>query len=135
VSGHLATRRSDANCKKLEQIARQAVDSLNIESEIIKVTDMKDIMAYDVLQAPRLVINEKLVSSGRIPTISASAAAEHTRSPMGFALDIRFKLALRARGQRSRRSPESAPTASDRVRCWHRNYVKQLCRNLHSMHW
>jgi small redox-active disulfide protein 2 len=57
-----------ANCKKLEQIARQAVDSLNIESEIIKVTDMKDIMAYDVLQTPGLVINEKLVSSGRIPT-------------------------------------------------------------------
>lgn len=57
-----------ANCKKLEQIARQAVDSLNIESEIIKVTDMKDIMAYDVLQTPGLVINEKLVSFGRIPT-------------------------------------------------------------------
>lgn len=57
-----------ANCKKLEQIARQAVDSLNIESEIIKVTDMKDIMAYDVLQTPGLVIDEKLVSSGRIPT-------------------------------------------------------------------
>jgi small redox-active disulfide protein 2 len=57
-----------ANCKKLEQIARQAVDSLNIESEIIKITDMKDIMAYDVLQTPGLVINEKLVSSGRIPT-------------------------------------------------------------------
>lgn len=57
-----------ANCKKLEQIARQAVDSLNIESEIIKVTGMKDIMAYDVLQTPGLVINEKLVSSGRIPT-------------------------------------------------------------------
>jgi small redox-active disulfide protein 2 len=57
-----------ANCKKLEQIARQAVDSLNIESEIIKVTDMKDIMAYGVLQTPGLVIDEKLVSSGRIPT-------------------------------------------------------------------
>jgi small redox-active disulfide protein 2 len=57
-----------ANCKKLEQIARQAVDSLNVEYEIVKVTDMKDIMAYDVLQTPGLVINEKLVSSGKIPT-------------------------------------------------------------------
>jgi small redox-active disulfide protein 2 len=57
-----------ANCKKLEQIARQAVESLNVESEIVKITAMKDIMAYDVLQTPGLVINEKLVSSGRIPT-------------------------------------------------------------------
>jgi small redox-active disulfide protein 2 len=60
-----------ANCRKLEQVARQAVDSLNIESEIIKVTDVKDIMAYDVLQTPGLVINEKLVLAGRIPTVGS----------------------------------------------------------------
>ena len=57
-----------ANCRKLEEVARQAVASLDIESEIIKVTDMKEIVAYDVLHTPGLVINEKLVSSGRIPT-------------------------------------------------------------------
>ena len=37
-------------------------------SEFIKVTDMKAIMAYDLLSTPGLVVNEKLVSSGRIPT-------------------------------------------------------------------
>ena len=57
-----------ANCKKLEEVARKAVASLNVEAEIIKVTDMQAIIAYDVLQTPGLVINEKLVSSGRIPT-------------------------------------------------------------------
>ena len=56
-----------ANCKKLEEVARKAVASLNVEAEIIKVTDMQAIIAYDVLQTPGLVINEKLVSSGRIP--------------------------------------------------------------------
>jgi len=60
-----------ANCRKLEQIARQAAESLGIDSQIVKVTDMKDIMAYEILQTPGLVINEKLVSSGRIPTAGA----------------------------------------------------------------
>ena len=59
-----------ANCRKLEEVARQAVASLDIESEIIKVTDMQEIIAYDVLQTPGLVINDKLVSSGRIPSPS-----------------------------------------------------------------
>jgi len=56
-----------ANCKKLEEVARKAVASLNVEAEFVKVTDMQAIIAYDVLQTPGLVINEKLVSSGRIP--------------------------------------------------------------------
>ena len=57
-----------ANCRKLEEIAREAVASLGVEVEISKVTDMQQIIAYDVLKTPGLVINEKLVSSGRIPT-------------------------------------------------------------------
>ena len=67
-----------ANCKKLEEIARQAVASLGVESEIVKVTDMQQIIGYDVLKTPGLVINEKLVSSGRIPT--ATQVAEWIRA-------------------------------------------------------
>jgi small redox-active disulfide protein 2 len=57
-----------ANCKKLEAVARDAAASAGIAAEFVKVTDMKAIMAYDLLSTPGLVINEKLVSSGRIPT-------------------------------------------------------------------
>ena len=57
-----------ANCKKLEAVAREAATSAGVEAEFIKVTDMKAIMAYDLLSTPGLVVNEKLVSSGRIPT-------------------------------------------------------------------
>jgi len=55
-----------ANCKKLEAVAREAATSAGIEAEFVKVTDMKAIMDYDLLATPGLVINEKLVSSGRI---------------------------------------------------------------------
>ncbi|CAG1018610.1 hypothetical protein BURC_03407 [Burkholderiaceae bacterium] len=57
-----------ANCRKLETVAREAAAGAGIEAEIIKVTDMKAIMAYDLMSTPGLVIDEKLVSSGRIPT-------------------------------------------------------------------
>lgn len=56
-----------ANCKKLEAVAREAATQANVEAEFIKITDMKEIMAYDVMSTPALVINEKVVSSGRIP--------------------------------------------------------------------
>lgn len=57
-----------ANCRKLEALARETAASAGIEINLVKVTDMKDIMAYDVMSTPGLVIGEKLVSSGRIPT-------------------------------------------------------------------
>ena len=57
-----------ANCKKLEEIASQAVASLKLEAEIIKVTNMQEIIDCGVLRTPGLVIDDKLVSSGRIPT-------------------------------------------------------------------
>lgn len=56
-----------ANCKKLEAIAREAVNDLSIEAEVIKVTEYPDIMEYSIMSTPGLVVNEKVVSSGRIP--------------------------------------------------------------------
>jgi small redox-active disulfide protein 2 len=56
------------NCKKLEAITRKVIDTLSIEADIEKVTHYDEIMKYDVLSTPGLVVNEKVVSSGRIPS-------------------------------------------------------------------
>ena len=57
-----------ANCKRVEQIVRKILTDMSIEAKVIKVTDYNDITAYNILSTPGLVINEKVVSYGRIPT-------------------------------------------------------------------
>jgi small redox-active disulfide protein 2 len=57
-----------ANCKRLEQITQKVVQNLALEAEIVKVTDYQEIMDHGVLNTPGLVVNEEVVSSGRIPS-------------------------------------------------------------------
>lgn len=57
-----------AKCKTLETLVNQVVDQNSIEATIIKVDDIMDIMSYNVIAPPALVVNEKVVVKGRVPS-------------------------------------------------------------------
>lgn len=57
------------NCKKLEELTRSALESLAIEAKVEKVSNYQQIMDLGVMRTPGLVINGKVVSSGRIPSV------------------------------------------------------------------
>lgn len=55
-----------SKCSQLKENTEAALKEAGLEAEIVKVTDFKDIMAYGVMQTPALVIDEKVVSYGKV---------------------------------------------------------------------
>ena len=55
------------SCVTAEKVVTEVVKELNIEAQIIKVTEIMDIMMYDVMSTPAIVIDEKVVIKGRVP--------------------------------------------------------------------
>jgi small redox-active disulfide protein 2 len=56
-------------CKTLERITHEAVAETGITATIEKVEDIVKIMEYKVMHTPVLVINEKIIFSGRVPSL------------------------------------------------------------------
>lgn len=54
-----------ANCHKLEEMAKQAVKELGIEAKIEKITDIVQIAMHGILSTPGLIINGKIMHSGK----------------------------------------------------------------------
>jgi len=55
------------NCKNLERVTREAVAELGFDATIEKVEDYSAIAGYGVMSTPALVIDERVVVSGRVP--------------------------------------------------------------------
>lgn len=59
-----------ANCKNLERVTREAVAALGIDATIEKVEDYPTIVEYGVMSTPALVVDERVVVSGRVPKVA-----------------------------------------------------------------
>jgi small redox-active disulfide protein 2 len=57
------------NCKTLYEIATKALKETGVEGVVEKVEDIQQIMSYQILMTPGLVINEQVKSAGRIPSL------------------------------------------------------------------
>ena len=55
-------------CKTLEKMTREVVEQNGIEATIVKVEDIMEIMKYGIMNTPALVVDEKVVVKGRVPS-------------------------------------------------------------------
>jgi small redox-active disulfide protein 2 len=57
-----------AKCKTLEELTRKVVKDNGIQANISKVEDIVEIMKFNIMTTPALVVNGKVVTKGRIPS-------------------------------------------------------------------
>jgi len=55
-----------ANCKLLLERVKEAIRDSGVQAEIEYITDMKEIMKFNLMSMPGLVINDKVVSTGKV---------------------------------------------------------------------
>jgi len=57
-----------AKCKNLEKVTREVVEKNGFNATITKVEDIMDIMKYNIMSTPALVVNETVEIKGRVPS-------------------------------------------------------------------
>ena len=58
-----------AKCKKMYENVLEAKEALDLEADVIKVEDLKEIVKYGVMMTPALVINDEIKAVGKVPTV------------------------------------------------------------------
>ena len=59
------------NCVRLTQLTEQALAGLDRPEHVEKVTDYGEIAAYGVMATPALVVDERVLMTGRVPTLAS----------------------------------------------------------------
>jgi small redox-active disulfide protein 2 len=57
-----------ANCQRLEERTKEAVEALGLDVNLEKVTDAAEIASYGIMRTPGLVVDDTVVVAGRVPS-------------------------------------------------------------------
>ena len=57
-------------CKQTEAVVREAMEKFGIEAHVQKIEDIQQIIQYNVLSTPAVVVDEVVKLKGRVPTIN-----------------------------------------------------------------
>lgn len=71
------------NCKKTKAVVAEAIQELHVDAQVIEVQDIPSIMAYGVMSTPAIVIDEKVVSAGKVPARSQVMEMIRKAQPAG----------------------------------------------------
>ncbi len=58
-----------SSCKVLEKVTIQAVSEMGLTASVIKEEDIQKIISYGVMRTPALVLDEKVILYGRVPSL------------------------------------------------------------------
>ena len=57
------------NCKRLASNTQEALKKLGIDAPVLKIEDYAEIAKYSVMSTPALVIDEKVLFTGKVPSV------------------------------------------------------------------
>lgn len=57
-----------AKCEKLAANAKQAAENIGLDYELVKVSDLNDIMSFGVMTTPALAVDGKVLTTGKVPS-------------------------------------------------------------------
>ncbi len=57
-----------AKCKQTEAVIRETLEEIGISANVEKIEDIEQIMAYDVMSTPTVVLDEKVMIRGKVPS-------------------------------------------------------------------
>lgn len=66
-----------SRCESLEKLTRKALEELKLDAAVEKEGDIEEILKYSVMCTPALVINEKVILSGKVPGLGELKAILH----------------------------------------------------------